>query len=100
MFRRSSCAAATSREGHRSPRSDRAVPHRRWGRGPSSIGGIINLIDLLVHAKDLLIQAKVRVVLRALVLKRRCDLRVNEYTAYSRRQLLANAAIAASRVSA
>ena len=26
------------------------------------------------------------------------DLRVNEYTAYSRRQLLANAAIAASRV--
>jgi hypothetical protein len=27
-----------------------------------------------------------------------CDLRVNEYTAYSRRQLLANAAIAASRV--
>jgi hypothetical protein len=28
------------------------------------------------------------------------DLRVNEYTAYSRRQLLANAAIAASRVAA
>src|SRR5215467_1285031 len=26
--------------------------------------------------------------------KQRCDLRVNEYTAYSRRQLLANAAIA------
>jgi len=30
--------------------------------------------------------------------RRRCDLRVNEYTAYSRRQLLAKAAIAASRV--
>jgi hypothetical protein len=30
----------------------------------------------------------------------RCDLRVNEYAAYSRRQLFANADIAASRVSA
>jgi hypothetical protein len=30
----------------------------------------------------------------------RCDLRVNEYTANSRRQLFANAAIVASRVSA
>jgi hypothetical protein len=34
----------------------------------------------------------------AAVATRRCDLRVNEYAAYSRRQLLANAAIAASRV--
>jgi hypothetical protein len=32
--------------------------------------------------------------------QRDCDLRVNEYTAYSRRQLFANAAIAASRVGA
>jgi hypothetical protein len=31
-------------------------------------------------------------------LEKRCDLRVNEYAAYSRRQLLANAAIAASRL--
>jgi hypothetical protein len=30
--------------------------------------------------------------------RQRCDLRVNEYAAYSRRQLFANAAIAASRV--
>jgi hypothetical protein len=29
-----------------------------------------------------------------------CDLRVNEYAAYSRRQLFANAAIAASLVAA
>jgi hypothetical protein len=32
MFRRFSAAVATSREGYRSPRSDRAVQHRRWGR--------------------------------------------------------------------
>jgi hypothetical protein len=36
----------------------------------------------------------------AAVATRRCDLRVNEDAAYSRRQLLANAAIAASRVAA
>jgi hypothetical protein len=33
MFRRSSAAVATSREGHRLPRSGRAGQHRRWGRG-------------------------------------------------------------------
>src|SRR5262245_42124963 len=33
VFRRSSAAVATSREGHRSPRSGREVPHRRWDRG-------------------------------------------------------------------
>ena len=32
MFRRSFAAVATSREGHRSPRSDPAVLHRRWGQ--------------------------------------------------------------------
>jgi hypothetical protein len=32
--------------------------------------------------------------------KWRCDLRVNEYAAYSRRQLFANAAIAAYRIAA
>ena len=32
-LRRSSAAVATSREGHRSPRSGRAVQHRRWDRG-------------------------------------------------------------------
>ena len=34
MLRRFSAAVATSREGRRSPRSFRAVQHRRWGRGP------------------------------------------------------------------
>jgi Pentapeptide repeats (8 copies) len=33
MFRRSSSAVATSREGHRPPRSGPAVLHRRWGLG-------------------------------------------------------------------
>jgi hypothetical protein len=34
MLRQSSSAVATSREGHRQPRSDRAVRDRRWGREP------------------------------------------------------------------
>jgi hypothetical protein len=33
VFRRSFAAVATSREGHRSPRSDPEVQHRRWERG-------------------------------------------------------------------
>ena len=33
MFRRSSAAVATSREGDRSPRSALEVLRRRWGRG-------------------------------------------------------------------
>jgi len=33
MFRRSSAAVATSREGHRCPRLDLEVLRRRWGRG-------------------------------------------------------------------
>jgi len=33
MLRQSSSAVATSREGHRSPRSDREGQPRRWGRG-------------------------------------------------------------------
>src|SRR5262249_26497252 len=32
MFRRFAAAVATSREGHRPPRSDLEVRHRRWGR--------------------------------------------------------------------
>jgi hypothetical protein len=32
MFRRFSSAVATSREGHRSPRSGRAAQHQLWGR--------------------------------------------------------------------
>jgi bifunctional non-homologous end joining protein LigD len=33
MFRRLASAVATSREGHRSPRSTPAGQHQRWGRG-------------------------------------------------------------------
>src|SRR5262249_11717028 len=35
MFRPSSAAVATMREGHRSPRRGPAVRHRQWGRGPA-----------------------------------------------------------------
>jgi pimeloyl-ACP methyl ester carboxylesterase len=42
MFRRFSDAVATSREGHRTPRSGQAGQHRRWGQGQPSRDDVLD----------------------------------------------------------